>query len=203
MLLVLTPIMVTTVIYTIFHKISTAVAPHCVLHKSSVVLKVFSGMDAICQIAISTGAMMAGQAPVYTTGKGLLLAGIAIHISTMLAFVSTVVVWQCRVRGKWTSDLDNYNISTERDLLALYVATGLVVVRSLFRFIEFVSGPVCPNTMYDHQFQANIVRTGLFRTMKRYSTSTNLFPWLPHSSYVVDGTIVRISNFRPLLGIRC
>lgn len=141
MFLVLAPVILTTVIYTIFHKISTAVAPQSGLYKSSLMLKVFSGMDIICQIAISVGAMMASKAPVYFIGKGILLAGIAVHISTMLAFVSTVVVWQRRVHGKWTSDLDNYTKSTEKDLLAVYIATGLIVVRSLFRFIEFASGP--------------------------------------------------------------
>lgn len=203
MFLILAPVILTTVIYTIFHKISTAIAPQSVLYKSSLMLKVFSGMDIICQIAISVGAMMASKAPVYFIGKGILLAGIAVHISTMLAFVSTVVVWQRRVRGKWTSDLDNYTKSTEKDLLAVYIATGLIVVRSLFRFIEFASGPVCPNAMCDHLFQANIVRTGLFRTTKRCSISTNLFPWLPHLSCAVGGTVVRPFRSRPCLGIRC
>lgn len=146
LLLLLTPLMVTSVIYYIFSKISTAVAPHCVPLKSSLMLKILSGVDLVCQLAISAGVMVAARAN-SSAGKGVLLAAIAIHVSNTMGFMIAVVIWQRRVGGKWTEGLDHLSISTQRDVLAIYIATGLIMLRSLLRFIEFACGPVSSNIM--------------------------------------------------------
>jgi hypothetical protein len=109
-------------------------------------LKILSGVDLVCQLAISAGVMVAARAN-SSAGKGVLLAAIAIHVSNTMGFMIAVVIWQRRVGGKWTEGLDHLSISTQRDVLAIYIATGLIMLRSLLRFIEFARGPVSSNIM--------------------------------------------------------
>lgn len=143
--------MVTSVIYYIFHKISTNVAPQSVPLKSSLTVKVLCGVDIICQLAVSAGAMVASRTN-FGAGRGILLAAIAIHCSNVVGFLTIVIIWQRRVGGKWAPGLNQFTVSVRRDVLAIYVSTGLIVLRNLLRCIEFASGPVSPAALQEYWY---------------------------------------------------
>ncbi|KAH6611684.1 hypothetical protein C7974DRAFT_381620 [Boeremia exigua] len=101
LLFLFTPLMATSAMYFIFNKISTKVAPQSALIKPSLMLKILSGVDIVCQLATSAGAMVASREH-SSAGKGLLLSGIAIHIVNVVVFLVAVFVWHRRVIGKFT-----------------------------------------------------------------------------------------------------
>ncbi|KAF2820409.1 hypothetical protein CC86DRAFT_471494 [Ophiobolus disseminans] len=148
LLLLFTPLMATSVIYCIFNKISTNIAPQSAPIKPSLMLKIWSAVDIVCQLTITAGAMI-GSRSNPSTGKGILLAGIAIHIVNFVAFTAIVAIWHRRTDCKWTSGLIRPATPIQRDMLAMYVACGLIALRSLMRFVEFASGPDGP--LQDHE----------------------------------------------------
>ncbi|KAF9693498.1 hypothetical protein EKO04_008550 [Ascochyta lentis] len=149
LLLLFSPVMATSVMYYIYYKISTTVAPQNAPFKPSLLLKILSGVDVVGQLTISAGAMTAARER-SNAGKGILLAGIAIHIVNVVVFTAIVVLWHRRVVVKLPApNLTQLATSTWRDLLAVYVACGLIILRSLLRFAEFASGPNGP--FQDHE----------------------------------------------------
>jgi hypothetical protein len=66
--------------------------------------------------------------------------------SPLLSYGSTAL------GGKWAPGLNQLTVSVRRDVLAIYVSTGLIVLRNLLRFIEFASGPVSPATWQEYWY---------------------------------------------------
>lgn len=104
-------------------------------------IKIWSAGDIICQLVISAGTMTASR-DYEKSGKLVLLVAIAMHMVILAAFTVITATWHRRALSKGTGSSALMAISTQRDLMAIYIACGLILLRSLFRFIEFASGPV-------------------------------------------------------------
>ncbi|KAH7092415.1 RTA1 like protein-domain-containing protein [Paraphoma chrysanthemicola] len=143
LLFFITPLMATSVIYFVFFKIATAIAAHHSSVKLSILIKLWSANDIVCQLLISSGAMVASRGH-HKSGKGILLAGIAIHTVMLGVFVVVVAMWHRRTSSGHVAASPRLLKSTQRDVFAIYLSCGLIVVRGLFRFIEVASGPNGP-----------------------------------------------------------
>ncbi|KAF2845641.1 hypothetical protein T440DRAFT_543830 [Plenodomus tracheiphilus IPT5] len=137
LLLLFTPLMVTSVIYYVFSKIATNIAAHNLPIKPTLMLKIWSVGDIICQLTISAGAMIASRSKP-SSGKGILLAGLAIHFVILSVFMVIVVTWHRRVLQNSATQLA---ISTGRDISAIYITCTLILLRTLLRSVEFATGP--------------------------------------------------------------
>ncbi|KAH7066399.1 RTA1 like protein-domain-containing protein [Paraphoma chrysanthemicola] len=151
LLFLITPLMATSVIYFVFFKIATAIAPHNSPVKLSIMIKLWSANDIVCQLLISSGAMVASRGH-HDSGKGILLAGIAIHTVMLGAFVVIVAMWNRRTSSSHVAGSPRLSKSAQRDLFAIYLSCGLIVIRGLFRFVEFASGPDGPFQKHEAPF---------------------------------------------------
>jgi hypothetical protein len=138
--------MATSVIYFVFFKIATAIAPHNSPVKLSRMIKLWSANDIVCQLLILSGAMVASRGH-HDLGRGILLAGISIHTVMLGAFVVVVAMWHQRTSSSYVAAAPRLSKSAQRDLFAIYLACALIVIRDLFRFIEFTSGLVSASSI--------------------------------------------------------
>ncbi|KAL9072469.1 MAG: hypothetical protein Q9157_005093 [Trypethelium eluteriae] len=103
--------------------------------------------DIISFVVQATGdALMAGhKANSLSMGKNVVLVGLALQLAWFVAFVVVARVWQRRV-VRWmvsmSADAEHplLRLSWDRHLKVLYTASGLILVRSVFRLIEYGMG---------------------------------------------------------------
>ncbi|EUC30069.1 hypothetical protein COCVIDRAFT_102317 [Bipolaris victoriae FI3] len=95
----------------------------------------------------SFGCQMAGSAAQASGPEGALQGikivkiGLSIQLVAFGLFLVMVVVLHTRLRGSPSSVSERPRVSWEKHFYALYVVSVLIVVRSLFRLIEFAQGP--------------------------------------------------------------
>ena len=73
-------------------------------------------------------------------GQHLVVGGLVVQIVFFGFFVAVAVVFNMRINKQPTSALALQNIPWKRHLNVLYLASGLVLVRSVFRVIEYEQG---------------------------------------------------------------
>ena len=73
-------------------------------------------------------------------GQHLVVAGLVVQIVFFGFFVAVVLVFNVRINKRPTSALAPANIPWKRHLNVLYLASGLVLVRSIFRVVEYAQG---------------------------------------------------------------
>ncbi|KAK2593404.1 hypothetical protein QQS21_008892 [Conoideocrella luteorostrata] len=103
------------------------------LTKAFVLCDVFSFM-----IQASGGGLMAKKDFSPKTAQNIILAGLFVQIIAFGVFVVTAVVFQVRMR-KWPSRV-SANSSWKGLMAMLYATSALIMVRSVFRIIEYVMG---------------------------------------------------------------
>lgn len=95
----------------------------------------------------SFGCQMAGSAAQASGPEGasqgikIVKIGLSIQLVAFGLFLVMVVVLHTRLRGSPSSVSERPRVSWEKHFYALYVVSVLIVVRSLFRLIEFAQGP--------------------------------------------------------------
>ncbi|PSN68303.1 hypothetical protein BS50DRAFT_620656 [Corynespora cassiicola Philippines] len=150
LLFFITPLMVTSVIFIVFYKMALRIAPYYTIIKLPLVVKLWGAGDIICQLLVSTGAMLASRAENQgqrSAGKAILLAVLGIHTVTLAAFTMIVVHWQHR-----SSRLIEAANSSRLDFWALYCACGMIILRGILRFGEIASGPDGPIQKHEVAF---------------------------------------------------
>ena len=98
----------------------------------------FVSSDVISFLVQGTGSgMMAMGESIASTAKGITIAGLAIQLVMFGLFIVTSIVFEKRMDrfspGAGTS-------SWKKHLFALYAISGLILVRSVFRVIEYIMG---------------------------------------------------------------
>ncbi|KAH7119941.1 putative RTA1 domain protein [Dendryphion nanum] len=111
--------------------------------------KIFVGGDILCfGIQGAGGAIMAGSSTKSTVdlGNAIILAGLALQVVIFCFFVLVAVVWNRRVKNVETAGGNVRNAwgkkgwGWERYLQMLYIVSGLVMFRNLFRLVEYAMG---------------------------------------------------------------
>ncbi|KAH6884869.1 RTA-like protein [Thelonectria olida] len=137
-------------------------APRLSPIKPTRLTKVFVAGDVISFLMQCMGGGLLAKQSTFSTGQTVILIGLAVQIIFFGLFIVAAVVFHIRVinrpppllpvedSGKWLQGWRGV-------LMVLYLSSGLVFVRSLFRLIEYTSdsdGPLMTHEAYLYVFDA-------------------------------------------------
>ncbi|KAL4977917.1 putative RTM1-like protein [Aspergillus desertorum] len=90
------------------------------------------------------GIMASGTADALTTGENIIIAGLVIQLLFFSLFVYTSLSFHLRLRRRsgssWKLLDTNQPRRWQRHMYALYTGSGLILIRSLFRLVEYAQG---------------------------------------------------------------
>jgi hypothetical protein len=84
--------------------------------------------------------MASGTVSALKTGENIIIGGLVVQLLFFGCFVITSGIFHVRMRKVPTTRVLTQPIPWERQLHALYGASALILVRSLFRLIEYAQG---------------------------------------------------------------
>lgn len=73
-------------------------------------------------------------------GQGFIITSLCLHVVSFCLFILTVYVFQKRMRRAPTAEAFDIAIPWRQHLYSLYTISGLVLVRSIFRVVEYAMG---------------------------------------------------------------
>ena len=86
------------------------------------------------------GIMASGTIEAVHTGEKIIIAGLVVQLLFFGFFIITGVIFHARMVQQPTSKVYSQSLPWERQLYALYVASLLILVRCIFRLIEYAQG---------------------------------------------------------------
>lgn len=84
--------------------------------------------------------MASGSYDMYKLGEKVTIVGLFIQICIFGFFVVTSVIFHARLRNQPTQVATHGHIPWTRYLVVLYATSGIILVRSIFRAIEYIQG---------------------------------------------------------------
>lgn len=90
--------------------------------------------------AAGGGVQAAGTLEMYNIGEKMIIAGLWVQIVVFGFFVSVSALFNTRLARCRTVAAERRVIPWKRHLLILYLTSGLILVRSIFRVIEYLQG---------------------------------------------------------------
>ncbi|TVY62778.1 Protein RTM1 [Lachnellula suecica] len=141
LLLLVAPVLFAGSIYMILGRIilMTDGESHAIVRRKWLT-KVFVACDVLAFVVQSGGASLQASHSIATmnTGEKIAVTGLFIQIIAFSLFVAVAVVFHARMVKVPTSR--SSEVPWKKHLLALYISSGLIMVRSIFRVIEFIQG---------------------------------------------------------------
>lgn len=86
------------------------------------------------------GIMASGTVSALSTGEHIIIGGLVVQLLFFCCFVVTSAVFHVRISRAPTTKILAHSIPWERQLYVLYGASLLILVRSIFRLIEYAQG---------------------------------------------------------------
>ncbi|KAL2111604.1 hypothetical protein VUR80DRAFT_9736 [Thermomyces stellatus] len=86
------------------------------------------------------GVQAAGTLDMYKIGEKIIIAGLWVQIVIFSFFVAVNVLFNVRLVRAPTIASERGDVAWRRHLVILYVASGLILVRSIFRVVEYLQG---------------------------------------------------------------
>lgn len=86
------------------------------------------------------GIMAQGNKGSAKTGQNIILGGLFIQIILFAFFVITALLFQKRIHRNPTRESFDSNIPWKKTLHVLYAVSALILVRNIFRVVEYVGG---------------------------------------------------------------
>lgn len=87
-----------------------------------------------------SGFMAGGTLSSMTIGQDIVVAGLVVQIVSFGLFVTVALSFHARMRKVPTFVITSSNIPWQRHLHTLYMSSALIMIRSIFRVVEFVEG---------------------------------------------------------------
>lgn len=84
--------------------------------------------------------MSSGSLKAITTGERIIIGGLVVQLLFFGCFVVTSATFHVRISRRPTSKILDDSLAWERQLYVLYGTSGLILVRSVFRLIEYAQG---------------------------------------------------------------
>ncbi|PYI05695.1 RTA1 like protein [Aspergillus sclerotiicarbonarius CBS 121057] len=94
-------------------------------------------MQASGESRLGAGIMVNGSP---TMGQNLIVGGLFVQIAFFGFFVVSALVFQIRIASHPTDESQNAGIPWRKHMFALYSSSGLILIRSVFRVIEYLEG---------------------------------------------------------------
>ncbi|KAG4426423.1 hypothetical protein IFR04_000305 [Cadophora malorum] len=105
--------------------------------------KIFVGGDVLSFLAQSAGGGMLGKAKKQSDvdlGENIIIAGLAIQVLFFGLFVIVSAIFHFRIRAMPSLRSKQISVPWQSYLFILYIASALILVRSVFRIAEYVMG---------------------------------------------------------------
>jgi hypothetical protein len=98
--------------------------------------------DVILQYTGGGGIQASGTVSAMKTGEKLIIAGLFLQLAFFGFFVVVAGLFHVRLQrhGSTSMAVDLNSLPWKKHLMALYVSSGLILVRSIFRVIEYIMG---------------------------------------------------------------
>ncbi|KAF5018553.1 hypothetical protein F66182_9466 [Fusarium sp. NRRL 66182] len=164
--LLLGPVLMTATIYMTLNKLIIALdADIHSLVPVKVIPKTFIFGDLVSLAAQFTGAgilVTATSTDHQRTGQLVIIGGLAFHIYFFGFFISVLHVLRSRIVDNPTRQSVSLSMPWKRMIWILYLACGLIMARSVYRVIEYATGPegvVQATEIYFYVFDASFICT--------------------------------------------
>ncbi|KAH7186099.1 RTA1 like protein-domain-containing protein [Fusarium flagelliforme] len=102
--------------------------------------KLFVMGDVLSFALQSGGASMMATSDDPKMGENMIIAGLLVQIVVFGIYVVTSVIFHYRVRTQRPNVYANFGNNWEKLLVMLYIISALIMVRSVFRVVEYVGG---------------------------------------------------------------
>ncbi|KAF4960800.1 hypothetical protein FSARC_10352, partial [Fusarium sarcochroum] len=86
------------------------------------------------------GIQSAGTLDLYNLGEKIIIAGLLVQIVVFGFFVFTSLLFHYRLRKFPTTESIRGDVPWKRYLYVLYASSGLILIRSIFRVVEYLQG---------------------------------------------------------------
>lgn len=142
-LILVAPALFAASIYMILARLIRALhAEHLAMIPINWITKIFVTGDVIAfgLQAAGGGIQSGGTLEMYNMGEHIIVAGLFIQIAVFGFFVATSVRFHTRVAKSPTSISANGDIPWKRHLYILYATSALILIRSVFRIVEYLQG---------------------------------------------------------------
>lgn len=90
--------------------------------------------------AAGGGIQSGGTLEMYEMGEKIIIAGLFVQIAVFGFFVATSCLFHLRINKTPTPEALRGDVAWKRHLLVLYATSALILVRSIFRVIEYLQG---------------------------------------------------------------
>ncbi|KAI9172729.1 Protein RTA1 [Paramyrothecium foliicola] len=140
--ILLAPALYAASIYMILARlIRTCRADHLSLIRVDWVTRIFVGGDiASFSIQASGGSMAMSNFMMFKIGQKIVIAGLFVQVLIFGLFIVMAVLFHRRMLEQPTEVALNGSLPWQRHLNVLYTTSGIILVRSIFRIIEFIEG---------------------------------------------------------------
>jgi len=142
-LILVAPALFAASIYMILGRLIRALgAEHLSLIPIKWVTKIFVTGDVIAfgLQAGGGGIQSAGTLEMYEMGEKIIIAGLFVQIAVFGFFVVTALLFHSRMAKSSSAGTSQGSIAWRRHLYVLYVTSALILIRSIFRVVEYLQG---------------------------------------------------------------
>jgi hypothetical protein len=139
--LLLPPILFAASIYMVLGRIilATGGARHSII-RPTIITKTFVWSDVVAFFIQGGGAGLQVVSNLATASEWIVVAGLAVQILMFGFFVVTAVVFQRRFQSSSPEAATDSRVDWKLSLFMLYGVSALIMIRSIFRVVEFVTG---------------------------------------------------------------
>jgi hypothetical protein len=112
------------------------------LLRPALLTKLFVAGDATGLLVQGAGAgyMSAGTLDDFYSGSKVVIAGLAVLVTSFSLFIIVALRFDIRMRHSPTSESLSTKLNWKRDLMALYGGSIMIFIRSVYRLIEYAEG---------------------------------------------------------------
>lgn len=102
--------------------------------------KIFVFFDVVSFFVQGGGAGLMARAESANTAEGIVVGGLFVQIVAFAIFIVVMIVFQRRMLKNPTEESRHPENTWAQDVSTLYIASGLIMIRSIFRVVEFIMG---------------------------------------------------------------
>jgi hypothetical protein len=103
------------------------------------------------------GIQAGGSLELVHLGEKIIVAGLFIQLGFFGLFLISAILFHTRIRAQPTSESLSEGIPWQKTLWTLYVASGIILVRSVFRVVEYIMGN--SGWILQHEFMLYLLDT--------------------------------------------
>ncbi|KAJ3140451.1 hypothetical protein HK100_009503 [Physocladia obscura] len=154
-MIILAPVLLAASQYVVLEKIILQIGESASPIRASLIAKIFVACDVLSFAIQGAGSgILVSSVQHYTMGTNILIGGLIIQVISYASFLTTALVVYSR--GKKLNDEEEWR----RMFQALFTGAILVMIRSVFRVIEFAmgyNGPIATNEKFMYVFDFGLV----------------------------------------------